>query len=462
MLYPCFFVKHSKTVNTITVQIQTVFKKGTVTNMNLPNCQIADGVKISCLDTDKFKVNSIAMNIELPLTIENITFANLLSRVLRRGCQRYPDIRTLASKLDELYGADISTSVLRTGESQYLCFFADFLVEKYTDTCDIINEICALLGEMVFSPLVKDSSFDKEYVDSERKNLSDDIKALINNKAAYAKFRCTEKLCEGEAYSLHSLGDIEILNSITPKDLYEFYTRLLRESRIELLYSGDGEYFEKAAAAIKEIFKSADRAYRPCKSSIAVKALGKPLKEISEDMPVNQGKLCIGMRTGITNKSDNIAGLIVANEIFGSSPSSKLFMNVREKMSLCYYCSSNIDAIKGVMFVNAGIESENYEVARDAILSQLDAVKNGDFTDEELNNAIIGLVNGYKSIYDNIASLETWYMSRIFRNEDDTPESRIRQIKEITRKEVMSAAEKISPEVIFFLRGTLKEDDFNE
>lgn len=430
--------------------------------MNLPRREIADGIFINCLATNKFKANSLTFNIELGLDEEKLTYANLAAKVLKRGCEKYPDIKSLNIKLDELYAADINTAVLRLGEAQYLCFFADFLVEKYTVGCDITKEIAELLGEVILNPLVFDEAFSEEYVAAEKKNLADDINSLINNKAAYAKFRCTEEMCPGEAYSLPPLGKVDILDGINGKKLYSFYKKILKENRMEVLYTGEPVYFDKLCASLSVLFKRLDRAYTPTENSCTVKKYAGIPREVVENMPVNQGKLSIGFRTGITNKSDDIAALIVANEVYGGFASSKLFMNVREKMSLCYYCSSGLDAVKGVMFVNAGIETENFEVAKNAILEQLNTVKSGDFTDEELLSAKNSLVNNYKSVSDSIGSLEAWYMSRIFRNEDDTPETRITQILEVTREEVKAVAEKISPEVIFFLRGTLGEDEADE
>ena len=430
--------------------------------MSLPKRKVAPGVSLSMLATDKFKVNSLIMNIELPLTEENVTYANLCARVLKRGTKNYPDIKSLTIKLDELYASDISAAVTRSGETEYLCLYSDFLVERYTGECDIIKEITDLFGEMLFAPLAHNGEFNKDYVTVEKKNVSDSIDSLINNKSAYAKFRCTEEMCKGEVYAISPLGNKEILSGITAKSLYEFYRNAVRENRIEFLYTGEAVYFDKIYDCLCEVFKNSDRCYTPYKSECYIKKSAENTREIIEDMPVNQGKLSIGMLTGITNTSDDIAPLIVANEIFGGSPNSKLFMNVREKMSLCYYCSSGLDAVKGLMFVNAGIETENFDVAKEAIFKQLDAVKRGEFTDEEFDSAIASLVNGYKSVSDSVTSLEAWYMSRIFRDEDDTPESRMEQVLKVTPEEVKAAAAKISPEGVFFLRGTLKEDEADE
>lgn len=427
--------------------------------MNLPRRRIADGIYANCLAGEKFKVHSLTLGIELPLNINTVTSANLLSRVLRRGCEKYPDMKTLERKLDELYAAELAISVSRSGESQYLCVYTDFLSEQYTDGCDTVKEMISILGEVLLSPLVLNGALKSAYVQSEKKNLSDDIDALINNKAKYAKSRCTEEMCRGEAYSIPALGDKKILEDISGAELYSFHTDMLKKCRIEILYTGNSERFDSVCEHLCSVFKPLKREYSEADGTAqcVIKRFAEKAREVTENMEVNQGKLSIGMRTGITNTDDDIGALIVANEIFGGSPNSKLFMNVREKMSLCYYCSSGIDAVKGLMFINAGIESQNYEIAKKAIFEQLDAVRNGNFTDEEFSSAINSLINGYKSVSDSVSSLEAWYLPRIFRGESDTPETRINQITAVTKEDAARAAGKISADVVYFLRGTSQE-----
>jgi predicted Zn-dependent peptidase len=253
------------------------------------------------------------------------------------------------------------------------------------------------------------------------------------------------------------LGDKAVLDKITPEQLLSFHNTILKSGQIEILYTGDTSFFEKVCNALVRVFTPLCRNYSYVESSCEVKAGAEKLREIDEQMEVNQGKLAMGLRTGITNTDPDIGALIVANEIFGGSPNSKLFMNVREKMSLFYYCSSSLDAVKGLMFINAGIESDNYTVARDAILAQLKAVQNGEFTDDEFDSAINSLTNSYKSVSDSISALESWYMPRIFRGETDTPETRLTQIASVTKDDVKRAAGRICPDLIFFLRGSTKE-----
>ncbi len=425
--------------------------------MKLPRQKISEGIYASLIDGSKFKVHAITLGIELPLDIKTVTMSSLLSRVLRRGSEKYPDIKTLEKKLDELYAADLSFALTRSGESEYLCLFTDFLSSDYTEDCDIIKEIVDFIKEVLLYPKVKEGAFDSAYVNGEKKNLADDIDSLINNKAKYAKNRCIEELCRGEAYAISTLGDKDILDAVSESELCEFYQSILKHSRIEILYTGDGKYFDKVCGELTSAFSGLEREYKELLTVCAVKEGNGDGREIYEDMEVNQGKLSIGMRTGITNTDPDIASLIVANEIFGGSPNSKLFMNVREKMSLCYYCSSSIDGVKGIMLVNAGIEGKNYEIAKTAIAEQLDNVQNGKFSDDEFSNAVSSLINGYKSVSDSVSSLEAWYLPRIFRKEEDTPDSRIEQIKKVTREDVVRAALRIKTEVIYFLRPTASD-----
>lgn len=422
--------------------------------MNLPRYKIADGIHASVLATDKFKVNAITLNLKAPMNIESVTMLNLLSRVLGRGCKDHPDIKSLENRLDQLYGADLDISISRRGDSQFLCVSVDFLSKKYTEDCDIIEGSVDILTKVLLCPVLEDGGFVRGYVDSEKKNLTDAINGIINNKARYAKLRCSEEMCAGEPFSLAPLGDKDVLSTVTPVSLYEYYRKLISDSRIEILYTGSEGFFPAVCESFSRAFADIKRNYKEVSES-SQKHIYRELKELCEDMEVNQGKLSMGFVTDVVSPSEDLPALIMANEIFGGSPNSKLFMNVREKMSLCYYCSSSLDAAKGLMFVNAGIENSNFELTRDAILAQLEAVKSGDFSDEDFENAKISLSSGYGSISDSITSLEAWYVPRIFRADPETVADRIEKIKTVTREDVIRAAEKIKPEVIYFLRGSL-------
>ncbi len=422
--------------------------------MILPRHKIAEGVHASALGTEKFKVNAITLSLKAPMSLESVTMLNLLSRVLGRGCADYPDVKSLENKLDSLYGADLDISVSRRGDCQYLCVSVDFLSKKYTEDCDIIKGSVEVLTKVLLCPVLENGGFVRSYVDGEKKNLIDAINGIINNKARYARYRCAAEMCEGEPFALPPLGDIGLLDTVTPSSLYEYYRKLISDSRIEILYTGSESFFPAVCESFSEAFAGITRSFEDGTSGTG-KHIFRKERELCEDMEVNQGKLSMGFTTDVVSPSDELPALIVANEIFGGSPNSKLFMNVREKMSLCYYCSSSLDASKGLMFVNAGIENENFGRTRDAVLSQLDAVKNGDFTDDELENAIISLTNGYGSISDSITSLEAWYVPRIFRDDSETVAERIEKIRKITRDDVIAAASKIKPEVIYFLRGSL-------
>ena len=423
--------------------------------MTLPRHKISDGIHASCLATDKFKVNAITLNLKAPMSVESVTMLNLLSKVLARGCEDYPDIKSIENRLDTLYGADLNVGVSRRGDSQYLCVSVDFLSKKYTEDCDIISGSVDILSKVLLHPVLENGGFVKSYVDGEKKNLTDAINGIVNNKAQYAKYRCAAEMCSGEPFALPPLGDKKVLDSITPVSLYEYYRSLISNSRIEILYTGSENFFSAVCESFSNAFSNIERNYAEESGVISAKHAHRELKEVREDMAVNQGKLSIGYTTDTDCYSKDLASLIVANEIFGSSPNSKLFMNVREKMSLCYYCSSSLDANKGLMFVNAGIENENFEVTRDAVAAQLEAVKNGDFSDEDLSNAIISLTGGYGSVSDSITSLEAWYVPRIFRGDNETISERIEKIKKVTRDNVISVSKKIKSDVVYFLHGTL-------
>ncbi|MBO7149000.1 MAG: insulinase family protein, partial [Clostridia bacterium] len=240
--------------------------------MELSRRKISDGIYVSCLPGEKFKVNSITLGIEMPLDIESVTAANLLTRVLKRGCEKYPDIGSIERKLDDLYAAGLALGVNRSGEAHYLCVYTDFLSSLYTEDCDIINEVVDMMGDILLHPLTENGAFNSEYVKGEKKNLADDIDSLINNKAKYARNRCIELMCENEAYAISMLGDKSVLDKITPEKLLCFLNSILSAGRIEILYTGDAAFFDKVCSALSRVFASLCREYKSLDNKCEVKA----------------------------------------------------------------------------------------------------------------------------------------------------------------------------------------------
>ena len=289
-------------------------------------------------------------------------------------------------KLDYLYDAGLSSRNQKRGEAQVFGICAGVLDNCYAlEGEDLLSEIVGIVGNILLHPVTNGAAFDAAYTESEKNNLIDAINANINNKAYYAKKRCTEEMCRGERYGLPENGTIGDVQAITPESLYNQYRYALKHYPIEIFFVGQTDE-DRLAEKLRAVFAGLERDIISVPAPEIVRAVS-DVKRIDEDMPVNQGKLVIGMRSGVTLHDPDYPAMLMFNEIFGGGVTSKLFMNVREKMSLCYYCSSSPDSYKGLLFVQSGIEVENREVAETAINDQLEAVRRGEFTEEEMRSA---------------------------------------------------------------------------
>ncbi len=175
-------------------------------------------------------------------------------------------------------------------------------------------------------------------------------------------------------------------------------------------------------------------------------------KNVADHMDVTQGKLCMGFRTGgacVWKK--NYPALLVFNALYGGTATSKLFMNVREKLSLCYYASSALEPIKGIMMVSSGVEFDKMNQAQAEILAQLEAVKAEDFTDEELTSAKQAVRNVYQSALDSRAQLEQYWLGAAVTGLDETPEELIARVERVTAREVSAVAAGMELDTVYRL-----------
>jgi predicted Zn-dependent peptidase len=419
--------------------------------------KLSDGIYLNIIESDKFKTDYFDINIILPLRRETASFAALLPMVINRGCKKYKTMAEITKRLDYLYSTGFSTRVIKRGEMQIVSFGVDFLRESLLPSGEtLFDDVFAALSEIVFKPLIIDGGFKAEYVESEKKNLKDAINALINNKNAYAMKKCHSAMCKGENFAVSENGSVEEVEKINGKNLYEFYKNLLANSKIELFYTGKCEE-NKLVESAKELLSGIER--KPVlntKTEKFIKTRNEVL-EIVEEMEVAQGKLIMGFSTDRTLSDADYTSYLVFNNLFGGSPTSKLFENVREKMSLCYYCRSIPESHKGILTVASGIEVENYEKAKAEILLQLENVKNGMISDEELDSAKKSLINSYRELHDDAANLSFWYLSRLIGGSEKNIDEVICEINSVTKEQIAQCAKTTQLDTVFFLKGTLKD-----
>lgn len=415
--------------------------------------ELKKGVFVSAVKTDKFKTNLLTVNLLTPLSAETASLNSLLTDVLKRGTVNYPTMQSLHTKQDELYSLGLGAYVQKRGEIQSVTFELSAIDDVYTfDKSALLEQATALLGEMIFHPVTENGVFRAEYVTQEKKNLIDSIKAQINNKSSYAIKRCHEIMCEGEPFAVNAAGEIATVEQITPEQLYTQYKNVLENAAVEVLYVGNRDATEIAALIGKHL-PFAER--KPLSKETIVKTSADEVKKLTEKMQINQCKLSIGLRIGTSLKSKDYIKFALFNEIFGGSTTSKLFMNVREKKSLCYYCQPIVEGIKGVMVIASGVDAKNKDIAYEAIMEQLEDVKNGVISDTELDDAKRSLENAYREITDSPASICTWYISRVIAGRTDSPDDAAKSVGAVTKQDVVAMAKRLVLDTIYSLEASI-------
>ncbi len=422
----------------------------------MTNYKLSEDLTLHFIENDKFKSSYFSLQFSAPITREEASLSSLLPKVLMRGCAEYPSMADISYRLDDLYAADVYGRVYGRGETQFFGISAHMLKDRFaTDGTAIEDGVLDMIASLLLHPLLEDGAFKREYVESEKAQLLQKISAQKNNKRRYAVKRCEELMCEDEAYGIPTYGYPEDIKAITPESLYAFYKKVISEMRCELYFVGESDP-AALAQKLKARFGTLGNASAPAYTCDVVRTAHK-VRNITETMPMEQSKLSVGFRTGTVLPDGRWHVFSVFSEIFGSSATSKLFANVREKLSLCYYCSSIAEAHKGIMIVYSGLSQENKDKALSEIMAQLDAVKAGEITDEELDMAKKGVINAYRALNDSPSSLEGWYTGRAMAGINTTPEDCIPMVEAVTKKDVQDIAKLISADTIYFLQAEEEE-----
>ena len=434
--------------------------------MEYSRSELMPGVFLSHLRSDKFKTACMSVNLLTQLRRETAAMNALIPSVLRRGTTRYPDMEQLSKRLDELYGAAIEPVVRRVGEVHCLGFFASFPEPAFLPGGEaLLGEMSGLMAEMLLSPVTRGGLLLPQYVDSEKEKLLDLIRSRVNEKRSYAVQRCLEEMCCYEDYAVSRFGDIPEAEAIRYQKLSRYYRELLRESPVELFYCGRAR-FEEVAAALRDAFAGLPRSEPnyDIGTEIRMNAVEAQPRYYEERMDVTQGKLVLGFRLGECMEDPDRAAIHVFNAVYGSGATSKLFLNVREKLSLCYYASSAVILRKGLLIVSSGISVENFDAAKAEILAQLDAVRRGDISDDELTWARRSVVSDLRASLDSQGELEGYWLSQAIDGADYSPLELAELCENVTKEEVMAIANSVELDMVYFLRGEdeTDEDEDNE
>ena len=422
---------------------------------NVTRRELFPGVWLRAVHTNKFKSSYLSVTLLAPLDRETAGANALVPYVLRRGTAAHPDLESLSAALDELYGGAVEPVTRKKGETQCVGFAASFLDDAYALKGEkILEPAAALLGELLLQPCTQDGRFRQDYTEGERQNLIDRIRAQINDKRTYATQKLVREMCKYEAFGVDKLGDEESVAAITSESLWQRYQQLLQDARVEVYFCGsaDPDRVEEALrAALAGLPVNEDRVDPAC--DVRVSAGPEPIVVV-EEMDVSQGKLALGFRSGgQTCWEEDYPALAMCNAVLGGTTLSKLFMNVREKLSLCYYASATLEKMKGLVLVSSGIEFDKYQTARDEILAQLEAIRRGDIEDWELEGARRTLISGYLTTLDEQGRQEEFWLGQSAAGLEESPEEFAARLEAVTREQVARAAQKLELDTVYFLKG---------
>lgn len=417
--------------------------------------EIMPGVRLTAVHTNKFKSSYFSMTLLTPLDRQTASEQALLPWVLRRGCRTYPDLQTISAALDDLYGGVIEPMVSKKGETQCIGFAASFLDDAYALNGEqILEPASRMLGELLLHPHTSQGIFCEEYVDSERSNLIDRIRAQMNDKRQYSVSRLTQEMCRDEAFGVDKLGDEDRVRAITPDSLWQRYQAVLSTAQVELYYCGSADFsrVEQALlAALADLPVNDSRQGAGCRVASGV---DREPRLVEEQMDVTQGKLAIGFRTGGIHACDEeYPALMLLNAVFGGTSMSKLFMNVREKLSLCYFASSMVEKHKGLMMVSSGIEFEKYHQAKEEILAQLEACRRGEITNDELEGARSIVMTALQTTLDSQGRMADYWLGQAVAGLEEDPEQLARRLELVGVEQVARAARRLELDTIYFLKG---------
>ena len=423
--------------------------------MNYVKTEIKQGINLHNINTNKFKTNLFATFLATPLTRENVTKNALLAAVLRRGTKKIKSQDLISKKLEEMYGASFDCGIEKTGDNQVIKFYLETINENFLpEKEELDKKSIEILFDIVFNPLIENEQFNEDYVESEKKKLKQIIDGKIDNKRAYSFERCIEEMFKNEPYGLYKFGYIEDLDLITPKSLYKYYCELLQKCKIDIFLSGDfeGKNINEIIKNNCEINKLTERKpeYIANMEKTEIQEV-KKTKIIEEKMQVGQGNLVIGLSSNSQIENSKFI-MSVYNAILGGGANSKLFQNVREKNSLAYTAGSTFKRQKNTIFIRCGIEISNYDKALETIKKQIEDMRNGKFTEEDIENSKKLIISSIKGISAEQDSEITYYYGQELSDTFTNIEEYVKKIEKVTKKELVEVARDMWINTIYFLR----------
>ena len=413
--------------------------------------EIAAGVFFNAIAETKFKSNLISLRFIVPLDEKTAAKNALLFPVLLRGSVNFPDIGSIRREEESVYDTSVSDGVYKRGDSQILEMRMSLLDNRFSiDGMNITERAMRLLSDILFSPLTENGVFLEDYVESEKQMLIDDIRAQINDKRRYAMQRLVEEMFSEDVFGVCELGTTESVEAIEAADLTAQYRELFARARVEIFAVGHFD-FDGLRESFRKLFAACGRREPYAIETKPFVRTGDSVKRVCERQNIAQGKLSMGFYTGVTVKDPDYTAMQLLNILYGAGVTSKLFLNVREKLSLCYYCGSGDNGQKGFMTVHSGIEFKNEKKAADEILAQLEEIKKGNISEGELRDAKLALIDSAERVADSVGNMLNWYFACVMNEEMITPAEKCEAIRAVKTEDIVKIAQNIRLDTYYFL-----------
>lgn len=418
---------------------------------NLNEIRPANGLTITNTEDSKFNTETVIVRFITPIEPIISQRKTAMISMLSEGCVGYPNKTLLSRRLAELYGASLFSFSYKVGNSQVTGLTVSSIGDRYTIGGEKITADCArLLLDCIFSPVLKNGMFDDAIFENAKKELIDKIKSSADNRHSYAIKRATEVAFEGEPSAMNLLGELETAESITNEQLVECYRDMLKNANISVSFCGGGTNRDAqriVTERLTEFAQSRGFEGEELHGLAAVSSCKEQVMHFSESIEQAQSKLVMMFKTDSTDEF----ALKLAMLLYGGTAFSKLFTNVREKLSLCYYCQSTTIEGKGTMLVDCGVGEGNEQKACDEIMRQLNLMQQGEFTDEEIEDTKRYYISSLRSIRDYSDDQNSWFFSRFAKGDLLTPQQAEQLVLEVTREHIQAAISSYKLDTVYML-----------
>lgn len=414
--------------------------------------KIGENVSVLYIKNDKFKTSRLSFTMYVPLESEKAALNAVLISLIEMCCAKYPEFSLFNKYLEELYGVSVCSHVNKLGETQVLTLSAVCINDDMSfDDSKLTLNTAKLLSDLIFDPCFEGGEFREKDVNQAKRQVKETIKSEFNEKRAYARRRCEELMCKGERFEINKFGKQEDVEKITSSDLKNAWEEILSSAKIEITALGSYD-IDSVYDIFSEKFSRIER-NKLFEFGSLVKEEVSEVREYEDSLDVSQCKLVMGFRMFRIKSIDDLFSARLMVSFLGAAPNSKLFVNVREALSLCYYCSANFNKEKRIMFIESGVEKKNLEKTKREILRQIERIQGGDFFDSELDATKAYLSQTFEEIEDSLGSIDRWYISQALSEKTFTPLQYAENIKKVTREQIIESAKNVKLDTVYTLVG---------